>query len=166
MAVSSENNGWENFGDVSFTEYGGTLVRPSHDADYQNDYEYFKLMVDEYGYKYAFSGTIVDLGDYVEEDCVKELAEELNISPKELFNTYPMNMVATLLDDYGCGVFEFSPHNKDGQGQYSMDLNDFRVNDRELACFMKDLDIPEKYQPVPIILENEQKKNVDIDVER
>ncbi len=162
METSNENSNWVNWGDVHFSEHGGILVRPSHDADYPNDYEYFKLTIDECGYKYAFSGTIVDLEDYIEEDCVKELAEELDTSPRELFNTRPMEMVAHLLDNYGCGVFEFSPHNKDGQGHYSMDFNDFLVNDRELAHFMKDLNIPEKYHPVPIRLENEPKKNANI----
>ncbi len=141
---------WKNYGDVGFAEYGGVLLRQSNTTNRPNDYEYFKLEIDAEGFKYAFSGTLCDLNDYIKEECVQELADEYGKTPQELFNDNPMAMAACVLDNYGHGIVEFSPHNKDGQGQYSMDYNDFRVNNDQLTQFMKDLNIPDEFRPEPV----------------
>ncbi len=139
-----EHDAWKNYGDVNFAEYGGTLVRPTQHSD---EYEFFHLVVDDEGNKFAFSGTIDDLHDYADEKCVIDMAQEFDISVEELLFYEPTRVAAELVERYGHGVVEFSPSNNVGTGRYSMDYNDFKVTDRELAAFMEAVNVPYEYIP-------------------
>ena len=136
---------WENFGDVNFFEYGGVMVKK--DPDLSDSYNFFALFTVE-NKKFAFSGTVCDLHDFIKEDVIKDLAADIGApSPEFLINGNPKLCVSELVPNYGCGPFEFSPSNCRGQGQYSMQWEDFQVNDGELVDFMSELDIPAEYIP-------------------
>ena len=137
---------WKNFGDVNFSEYGGILTRRCEDR--QEDVSFFQLIVNESG-RYAFYGTVVNVMDYKDEQCIKDEAKisKYRSSTDYILND-PESAVVDLLNSYGYGAMEFSAVNKDGKGAYSMDINDFALTEVELAAFMEDLNIPEKFQPV------------------
>ncbi len=128
---------WINFGDISFAEYGGTQVRRLD----ENSYEYFHLAVSAEGDKFAFSGVVVpDFDDYTE--LLTSSAHEFGFkSMGEFVSCEPERAVAELIENYGCGVLEFSPRNYEGYGEYSMDYNDFRVSDEALEEFMKKVEL-------------------------
>ncbi len=128
---------WQNLGDINFIEYGGAYVRKAG----EDECDFFKLVVVSEEEKYAFGGTVCWLSDHAEDlDVVaKDLGYE---NGKDLIDKYPELAVAELLDNYGYGVFEFSPHNKNGRGQYSMSYEDFRITDEEIKQWMSELGIP------------------------
>lgn len=132
-------NQWINFGDTSFSDYGGTQVRKIG----ENTYEYFHLKVSAEGYKYAFSGIIEpDFSDYA--DILEKSAAELGYSNLEEFKNYelfPERAVAEIIENFGCGPFEFSPQNYKGTGQYSLSYDDFLINDNELYTVLKTKEI-------------------------
>lgn len=135
---------WKNFGDVNFSEYGGILTRKCEDR--QEDVSFFQLIVNE-SVRYAFYGTVVNVMDYKDEQCIKEMAEiyKYKSSTDYILND-PESAVVDLLNKYG--DMNFSAVNKDGKCAYSMDINDFALTEQELDTFMKDLNIPEEFRPV------------------
>ena len=139
---------WNNFGDASFSEYGGTMVKPMDDDGRPNDYEFFQLKIDDEGNRYAFHGVVVDINEYGDNEVLNEYAAEAGYADgKELAENLPERAVVELVENWGYGAMEFSATNKDGQGAYSMDMNDFKLSEQELAEFMTKLDIPDCYIP-------------------
>lgn len=140
---------WENYGDVNFTEYGGTMIRQQGD----DEFEYFHLIVDG-DEKYAFHGTLMFLSDYV--DDLNKMAKDYGYQDgKSWLNKDPDFAACCILENYGCGIVEFSPTNKDGLGAYSMNYEDFKLSEEELLKFMKEVGLPEEYVP------EEAKEEVD-----
>ncbi len=128
---------WQNLGDINFIEYGGAYVRKAG----KDECDFFKLVVVSEEEKYAFGGTVCWLSEYAED--LDTIAKELDYADgKDLINKSPELAVAELLDNYDCGVFAFSPHNKDGTGEYSMFYKDFRITDEEIKQWMSELGIP------------------------
>lgn len=124
---------WEQTdGDVNANEYGGTFMRYSA----ENEIEWFDIQVSAEGNKFAFHGTfyVPDLKDY--DDAFVEMAK-YGIEPENSI----FSKVSALLHNYGVGIFEFSPRNKDGVGEYSLQYTDFEVTDEELKDFMKEVGI-------------------------
>lgn len=139
-------NEWVNYGDVNFTEYGGVMLR--QDDERPNDYHFFKLDIDDYGDMYAFSGTVCDINEYADERAMKEGAQAYGYDDAESFiKNSPELAALELLSNYGCGVFEFSPSNHNGTGQYSLRMEDFRLCHNELVSFMEELEIPGGFIP-------------------
>lgn len=147
-------NEWQNYGDVNFYEYGGVMVRK--DTELSDSYNFFLLEKDDQGNKYAFYGTVMDLKDYIGKGYLEELLNAFNDRPEpgllyenvtEMIEKNPGACVVELVMNYGCGVFEFSPKNCRWTGEYSMDMNEFKLNDQELVKFMLDMDIPTQYIP-------------------
>ena len=130
---------WENYGDVNFTEYGGTMIRQQG----EDEFEYFHLIVDGEE-KYAFHGTIMFLADY-EEDLDKAAKDYGYKNGKDWLSKDPDFAACYLLENYGCGIVEFSPTNYEGKGAYSMNYDDFLLTDEKLLGFMKEIEIPEEY---------------------
>ncbi len=137
---------WQNYGDVNFYEYGGVMVRK--DTELSDSYNFFLFEKDDQNNKYAFYGTVTDLHDFREQECINELVTERGyVSIDALLEDDPFLCVAELVRNYGCGVFEFSPKNCRWTGEYSMDMNEFKLNDQELVKFMSEVDIPTEYIP-------------------
>lgn len=147
-------NEWQNYGDVNFYEHGGIMVRK--DTELSDSYNFFYLEHDDQGNKYAFYGTVMDLKDYIGKGYLEELLNAFNDRPEpgllyenvsEMIEKNPGACVVELVRNYGCGVFEFSPKNCRWTGEYSMDMNEFKLNDQELVEFMSEVDIPAEYIP-------------------
>lgn len=133
---------WTNYGDHNFAAYGGVMVRPIEERP--NDYEFFQLMFLEEDL-FAFHGVISDINEY--EDDLQEAAVDLGYEDaKALIEKAPEVAVVEL---FGCsyGPMNFSATNKDGQGAYSTDMNDFKLSEQELDEFMSKLDIPDEFHP-------------------
>lgn len=139
---------WKNQGDVNFYDYGGTMVRQNNE-DYPNDYEFFRLLVDESDdKKYAFHGTVCGLNDYADNEVLQQTAEDCGYeNAKELIEKSPETAVAALVEEWGYGAMEFSARNANGQGQYSTNYADFEVNEQQLVDFMRKADLPESMIP-------------------
>lgn len=137
---------WDNFGDENFFEYGGVMTRPREDRE--NDYDFFQLLIDDEGNRYAFIGTVCDLKEYADNEVLQQAAIDLNYADAaDFIESSPERAVVELVENWGCGAMEFSATNKDGQGAYSTDRNDFKLSEQELAEFMTKLDIPDEFIP-------------------
>lgn len=134
-------NEWENYGDVNFFDYGGTMIKRAGD----DEFEYFHLIVDGED-KYAFHGTLMFLSDYV-DDLNKEARDYGYKNGREWLDKDPEFAASYLLENYGYGVLEFSPTNHDGLGAYSLNYADFLLTDEQLSDFMREVAIPEEYIP-------------------
>ena len=145
-AQQPAEDAWYNYGDVNFYEYGGVMVRK--DTDLTDSYNFFLLQKDDQGNRYAYYGTVCDLHDFREQECLNTLVDERGyVSVDALIEDDPLFCVAELVQSYGYGPFEFSPKNCRWTGEYSMDMNEFKLNDQELVQFMSELDIPTQYIP-------------------
>ena len=138
---------WVNFGDANFSTYGGTLIRTNAESA-----EFFVLMVasDVYS-KYAFYGSI-DRSFIAKGDCYYEFLEriagEYGYASAEAFLKGDFEQcVVALVNDFGYGPLEFTPRNFTMIPCYSMDYDDFKVNDDQLQRFMEAVEIPEEFQP-------------------
>ena len=137
---------WDNFGDDNFAAEGGVMTRPMNDRP--NDYEFFQLQIDDEGNRYAFHGVVSDLKDYADNAVLEQGAIDLNYADAaDFIENSPERAVVELVENYGYGAMEFSATNKDGQGAYSTDKNDFKLSEQELAEFMTKLDIPVEFIP-------------------
>lgn len=134
---------WINFGDVNFSDHGGVMVKK---VDY--GYDFFQVKIDDIGNRYAFHGNIADLSDYIDEPCVIDAAEEFGYSnAADFVNNDPLRVVVCLVEDYGYGPLEFNARNHEHEGVYSLDITDFALSEYELANFMKEVEIPDKFIP-------------------
>lgn len=137
---------WTNHGDVNFAEEGGVLTR--RDNERPQDIEFFQLMIDENEQRYAFHGTVCDINEYADNEVLQQTASDFGYSSAEEFiKENPESAAAELVSNWGYGAMEFSATNKDGQGAYSTNTQDFALSEQELAGFMKSLDIPDEFQP-------------------
>ena len=147
-----QHDSWVNEGDRNFAENGGVLVHSLENGEY----EFLQLLVESEEDKYAVKGFISDLNDYKDADCLKQYAEEQNMSVEDLISTAPTAVVAVLADEYGSGIFEFSPQNSNGEYigfNYGSEtareeaFQSIKVTDRELLRFMEDMNVPYEYFP-------------------
>lgn len=136
---------WTNHGDVNFTDYGGMMTRI--DEERPNDVEFFQLQISAEDERFAYHGTVCDIMDYVDNEIIVNEAAEQGKTPLEYIKEDPEMAAVMLVENYGYGAMEFSATNKDGQGAYSLDPNDFKVSEQELAEFMKKVEIPDNYLP-------------------
>lgn len=137
---------WINLGDVNFSEHGGIMVRQT---DCPGDYEFFQLLVNGND-RYAMHGTICDIKNYADElETLKAAAEESGCTVKELVENEETQPIAVkaLIENSGYGALDFSPVNVNGEGAYSLNVNDFKLSEQELEQFMKNVDIPAEYWP-------------------
>ena len=136
---------WNNHGDVNFADYGGVMTRTNDERP--NDVEFFQIQISAEGDRFAYHGTVVDVTDYTDNEYIKEEAEAQGKTPEEYIKENPEQAAVILVENYGYGAMEFSATNKDGQGAYSLDPNDFKLSEQELAEFMKKVEIPDNYLP-------------------
>lgn len=143
-------NEWTNYGDASFFDYGGIMVQ-TIPYDSYTDFRFFELKISAEGEKFAIQGTVCGLEDYAKGDYAKDLdkaAKERGFkSGLDMIETAPEEAVVALLEGYGYGALEFSPRNHNGEGEYSLDLGDFKCTDEELVDFMSKEDIPSQFIP-------------------
>ena len=136
---------WINLGDVNFSEHGGIMVKKTACP---GDYEFFQLLVNGND-RYAMHGMICDIKEYADEEAIKTTAEETGCTTKELVENEETQPVAVraLIENSGYGALDFSPVNVNGEGAYSLNMNDFKLSEQELERFMKNVDIPAEYWP-------------------
>ena len=134
---------WQNLGDVNFFDYGGIMVRRTERSD---EFEFFMLQISAEGDKYAYNGIVTYLEDH--EADFAGIAEEFGYdSAAAIMKEAPELCVRELLETFGYGPLEFNARNCRGTGEYSLDTNDFKLNDEELCNFMRSVDIPEEFIP-------------------
>lgn len=139
FTIETEETPWRLCGDINTAEYGGTLVR----VDERGDLEYIHIAVSsDSDDKFLLHGTIVDPKDYLDEDSIGSDAMDSDCSPEEYLSKYPAAFADTLFSGYGCGIFEFSPSNINGQGCYSMRYEDFTATDKDIVKFLKEMEVP------------------------
>ena len=134
---------WQHDGDVNPIDWGGMFAR----FDERGDIEYIGIIGESEigeGEGILYHGTIVDPKEYMNEKCIKLATEELGCTAEE-FLEQPAVFANELVNGYGCGFFEFSPTNINGQGAYSMNMDDFKATSREIALFLKEAGVPETY---------------------
>ena len=136
MEVAKERLVWHlTAGDVNAIDHGGTYTK-IHDDKW---IAWFKIVVDDEGNRYAFQG------DFWIDD-IKDFKEDLDKFREEGYiegNEETEELLCELLDNYGYGVFEFSPSNIHGTGCYSLDYKDFMVTEEELRTYMTEIGIEE-----------------------
>lgn len=136
---------WNNYGDVNFAEYGGIMVRQSENCE--NDYEFFELQVGDEN-KYAFHGTVCNIIDYADENVIKDVAADFGYdNVQDFIKENPERAVVELVESYGYGAMEFDAQNGKGEGQYSLNRNDFKLNDNQLVLFMEHAELPKDVIP-------------------
>lgn len=136
---------WTNHGDVNFAENGGVMTKPNEERP--NDIEFFQLQISAEGDRFAYHGTVCDINEYADNEVIMGEAAELGVSPEEYIKENPEQAAALLVENFGYGAMEFSATNKDGQGAYSMNPNDFKVSEQELAEFMTKVGLPDDVIP-------------------
>lgn len=145
MLTLDTSHEWHNYGDEDFTEYGGNLIKK--DDEIEGNYNVFKVMVDNNDKKYAFLCTVIPdwFNDY-DDEILNSLAKDEGYDGlKDMKEKSEYAFVDFLIDNYGTGIFEYAPCNKDGVGQYSMSCEVFKINDEDLIDWMKGLEIPEEW---------------------
>lgn len=134
---------WDFYGDVNPLTWGGTFAK----TDKRGDIEYIHIVGEDLageGKGYLFHGTIVDPKDYLDEECIVNLMGELDLSAEKLL-AQPALFANELLQGYGCGPYELSPSNANGEGAYSMRWEDFETSSTSIAHFLKEAGVPESY---------------------
>jgi len=123
------------------------LKRPTNNKERPNDIEFFQLQISAEGDRFAYHGTVCDINEYADNEVIMGEAAELGVSPEEYIKENPEQAAVLLVENFGYGAMEFSATNKDGQGAYSMNPNDFKVSEQELAEFMAKVGLPDDVIP-------------------
>jgi hypothetical protein len=128
---------WEYTGDANVIEYGGTFVAKEDNGNL----EFISIITAE-DHKFLFHGVICWPEDYLNEEIIVLAAKEFGYeSPKKFLEESPALYANELISMFGCGVFEFSPTNIHGQGEYSMRYEDFEATDDEIRGYLTEAEV-------------------------
>ncbi len=146
--ICTPDNGWDLCGDINPVDYGGTFVKK--EPDECGEYEYIRIVVADDGVgndtRFLFHGLLAYPEDYLDKSYIEEAYRGRGLtSAKELLEKHPAEFADAVFNNFGYGVFEFSPTNIHGRGEYSMEWKDFVASVEEIVKFLKEHNIPEKY---------------------